>query len=83
LSALSLLFISTSTQLLWIIVSFAGVGDIIFPKATMALLFSGSFQLTYYSPGTDSNVSNALPPMVFETMIEGGEHDMYQERYPS
>jgi len=33
--------------------------------------------------GTDSNVSNALPPMVFETMIEGGEHDMYQERYPS
>jgi hypothetical protein len=31
--------------------------------------------------GTDSNVSNALPPMVFETMIEGGEHDMYQKRY--
>jgi hypothetical protein len=33
--------------------------------------------------GTDSDVSDALPPMVFETMIEGGEHDMYQERYPT
>jgi hypothetical protein len=31
--------------------------------------------------GTDTNVSNAFPPMVFETIIEGGEHDMYQKRY--
>ena len=31
--------------------------------------------------GIDSSVSNALPPMIFETMIDGGEHDMYQKRY--
>jgi len=31
--------------------------------------------------GLDHNYSPAGPPLIFETMIFGGEHDQYQERY--
>jgi len=31
--------------------------------------------------GIDHNFSSSGPPLLFETMIFGGEHDEYQERY--
>lgn len=31
--------------------------------------------------GIDHNFGGEGPPIVFETMIFGGEHDQYQERY--
>ena len=31
--------------------------------------------------GLDHNYSYTGPPVLFETMIFGGEHDQYQERY--
>ena len=31
--------------------------------------------------GLDHNFGRTGPPIVFETMIFGGEHDQYQERY--
>jgi hypothetical protein len=31
--------------------------------------------------GTDHNFSHGGPPILFETMILGGPHDQYQDRY--
>lgn len=33
--------------------------------------------------GVDHNWSDVGPPVLFETMIFGGEHDEYQQRYSS
>jgi hypothetical protein len=31
--------------------------------------------------GQDTRISKAFPPILFETMIRGGKHDMYIEKY--
>jgi hypothetical protein len=31
--------------------------------------------------GIDHQLSPSGPPLLFETMVFGGEHDSYQERY--
>jgi len=31
--------------------------------------------------GQDTRISKAFPPILFETMIQGGLHDMYVEKY--
>src|SRR3972149_6027051 len=41
----------------------------------------GEVEVSTVFLGVDHNFSNTGPPILFETMIFGGKHDQYQERY--
>lgn len=41
----------------------------------------GDIRISTVFLGIDHNYTEQGPPILFETMIFGGEHDQYQERY--
>jgi len=41
----------------------------------------GNVRVSTVFLGVDHNYGETGPPLIFETMIFGGEHDDYQERY--
>ncbi len=47
----------------------------------VALTDRGSIRISTVFLGIDHDFGGSGPPILFETMIFGGEHDEYQERY--
>lgn len=50
-------------------------------KRTVAKSVIGKVRISTVFLGLDHNYSQMGPPILFETMIFGGKHDEYQERY--
>lgn len=50
-------------------------------RAVAKTRFEGDVEVSTIFLGLDHNFWGEGPPILFETMIFGGEHDQYQERY--